>query len=130
MPVFEDVGPALAGLRDAGWHLAILTNCDDDLIAGTQEHLPVGFDLVVTAEQAGTYKPDLGHFRVFRERAGVRPGYWVHAACSWIHDIFPAYRLGVPSVWVDRERSGHPAAVAGAVLPGMDGLVEAVAALS
>jgi 2-haloacid dehalogenase len=130
MPVFDDVAPALTGLREAGWRLAILTNCDDDLIAGTQEHLPVALDLVVTAEQVGSYKPELGHFRAFRERTGVKPGGWVHVACSWIHDIFPAYRLGVPSVWVDRDRSGHPAAIAGAVMPDMGGLVAAVERLA
>jgi len=126
MPVFDDVGPALDALREAGWRLAILTNCDDDLIAGTQEHLPVVLDMVVTAEQVGSYKPDLGHFRAFRERSGVAEGDWVHVACSWIHDVFPAARLGIPRIWVDRDRSGHPPAIATAVLPDMSALPEAV----
>jgi 2-haloacid dehalogenase len=126
MPVFADVGPALGALREAGWRLAVLTNCDDDLIAGTQEHLPVELDMVVTAEQVGAYKPDLGHFRAFRERSEVAPGEWVHVACSWIHDVFPAARLGIPRVWVDRDRSGHPAAIADAVLPDMGELPAAV----
>jgi 2-haloacid dehalogenase len=124
MPVFDDVGAALGGLRDAGWRLAILTNCDDDLIAGTQRHLPVDLDVVVTAEQVGSYKPDLDHFRAFRDRA--QPDEWVHVACSWVHDIFPAARLGIPRVWVDRDRSGHPAATASEVLPDMTGLSEAI----
>jgi 2-haloacid dehalogenase len=126
MPVFADVRPALRALREAGWRLAVLTNCDDDLIAGTQKHLPVALDMVVTAEQVGSYKPDLGHFEAFRERSGVQPGNWVHVACSWVHDIFPAARLGIPRVWVDRDRSGHPAAVADEVLPHMSGLPAAV----
>jgi 2-haloacid dehalogenase len=124
MPVFDDVGPALQALRDAGWRLAILTNCDDDLIAGTQRHLPLALDMVVTAEQVGGYKPDLDHFREFRERA--QPDEWLHVACSWVHDIFPAARLGIPRVWVDRDRSGHPAAIADEVLPDMTALPEAV----
>ena len=36
MPVFEDAGPALTALREQGWRLAILTNCDDDLFATTR----------------------------------------------------------------------------------------------
>ena len=67
MPVFGDVGPALEQLRDAGWLLAILTNCDNDLIAESQTHIPATFDMVVTAEQVGSYKPDLGHFHTFRK---------------------------------------------------------------
>ena len=130
MPVFGDVGPALAALRDAGWQLAILTNCDDDLIAATQARIPAEFDMVVTAEQAGSYKPDLGHFRVFRERARVGEGDWVHAACSWMHDILPAARIGIPRVWVDRDRSGHPPEIASAVLHDMTGLPAAIAQLA
>ncbi len=126
MPVFDDVGPALGALRGAGWRLAILTNCDDDLIAGTRRRLPADFELVVTAEQVGSYKPDLAHFHAFRERTGVGEGEWVHAACSWMHDILPAARLGIPRVWVDRDRSGHPPGLADVVLPDMAGLPAAV----
>ena len=54
MPVFEDASPALAALREQGWRLAILTNCDDDLFATTRTRLPVPFDLVVTAQQVGS----------------------------------------------------------------------------
>jgi 2-haloacid dehalogenase len=126
MPVFDDVGAALEALREAGWRLAILTNCDDGLLAATQARLPADFDLVVTAEQVGTYKPDLGHFRSFRDRSGVGAGEWVHVACSWVHDILPAARMGVPRVWVDRDRSGHPAALADVVVPHMRGLAKAV----
>ena len=130
MPVFDDVGPALGALREAGWKLAILTNCDDDLIAETQTHIPANFDMVVTAERVGSYKPDLGHFRSFQEHSGVGEGDWVHAACSWMHDILPAARMGIPRIWVDRDRSGHPAGVASIVLPDMTGLPAAVHELS
>jgi len=126
MPVFGDVGPALAQLGDAGWRLAILTNCDDDLIAETQTRIPAQFDMVVTAEQVGSYKPDLDHFRAFEERSRVGEGDWVHAACSWMHDILPAARIGIPRVWVDRDKSGHPPGVASVVLSDMTGLAAAV----
>ena len=35
MTVFEDAGGALRALAAAGWRLAILTNCDEDLFATT-----------------------------------------------------------------------------------------------
>jgi 2-haloacid dehalogenase len=130
MPVFGDVGPALSSLREEGWKLAILTNCDDDLIAATQTHIPADFDMVVTAEQVGSYKPDLGHFRAFRERSGVGEGAWVHTACSWMHDILPAARMGIPRIWVDRDRSEHPPGIATTVLPDMTGLPAATTAVA
>ena len=40
MTIFPDVAEALAALVSAGWHLAVLTNCDDDLFAGTAAGLP------------------------------------------------------------------------------------------
>jgi 2-haloacid dehalogenase len=127
MPVFEDARPALTALAAAGWKLAILTNCDDDLFATTVPRLPVPFDLVVTAEQVGGYKPDLGHFRRFASATGATPESWIHVACSWVHDILPAARMGLRSVWVDRDLTGHPAKQAERRVTSMRRLPETVA---
>jgi 2-haloacid dehalogenase len=127
MPIFDDVGPALSELRDAGWRLAILTNCDDELIAATVARMPVEFDLLVTAEQVGSYKPAHGHWHRFIELTEGRRDGWVHAANSWVIDIKPASELRIPRVWVDRDRSGHDAAIADVVLPDLRGLADAVA---
>ena len=75
LPIFDDVGPALSQLRENGWCLAILSNCDDDLLATTLERMPVPFDLTVTAEQVGSYKPATGHWEAFARahRGRARP---------------------------------------------------------
>jgi 2-haloacid dehalogenase len=112
MTVFEDTGPALRALAAEGWKLAILTNCDDDLFATTMPKFPVAFDAVVTAQQVRSYKPDLGHFRTFAGLTGATPENWIHVANSWVHDILPAARMGLRSVWVDRDLTGHPAKLA------------------
>ena len=130
MPVFEDASPALAALREQGWRLAILTNCDDDLFATTRTRLPVPFDVVVTAQQVGSYKPDLGHFRAFADKTGVSKADWIHVANSWVHDILPAARLGLRSVWVDRDGTGHPAKLAERRRTAMRRLPETVADVS
>jgi 2-haloacid dehalogenase len=109
MPIFPDVAEALGTLTSFGWRLAVLTNCDDDLFAETSAKLPVPIELVVTAEQVRSYKPDLGHFRKFAELTGATPANWIHIANSWVHDIAPAARMGLRSVWVDRDHTGHPA---------------------
>jgi 2-haloacid dehalogenase len=112
MTVFPDVGPALRDLARDGWRFAILTNCDDDLFASTAPKLPIAFDLVVTAEQVRSYKPELGHFRKFAETTGATPANWIHIANSWVLDILPAARMGLRSIWVDRDLTGHPAKLA------------------
>jgi 2-haloacid dehalogenase len=109
-PVFDDVEPALAHLRAAGWNLAVLTNCDEDLFERTHDCFRERFDLVVTAERLRSYKPAVGHFEFFRERTGVRTEDWVHVACSWFHDIVPARKLGLRHIWLNREREKQSAA--------------------
>jgi 2-haloacid dehalogenase len=130
IPVFADSGPALDALTSAGWRLAILTNCDNDLFASTEPKLPVAFDVIVTAEQVRSYKPDLGHFRKFAEMTGAGPENWIHVANSWVLDILPAARMGLRSVWVDRDLTGHPAKLAERRITAMRRLPEAVADVS
>src|SRR5438309_3229341 len=48
-PVFAEVTRSLTELRTSGWRLALLTNCDRDIIGETQRRLGVPIDAVVTA---------------------------------------------------------------------------------
>jgi 2-haloalkanoic acid dehalogenase type II len=102
---FEDTNPALERLAASGLELGILSNVDDDLLAATCRQFPVGFDLVVTAQQVGSYKPAAGHFEEARRRLGTRR--WLHAAQSYFHDVVPAREFGIPVVWINRK--GEPA---------------------
>jgi 2-haloacid dehalogenase len=130
LPLYADTSPALAALRAAGFKIGILTNCDDDLFARTLERFPRPHpDLVVTAEQVGSYKPGLDHFQYFERKSGVPRRNWVHAACSWFHDVEPARRLGIARIWVDRDRTGDDPAAASRVLPDLAGLAEVAAGL-
>ena len=104
-PVFLDTVDALRGLKER-YRLAVISNVDDDLFAGTAEALEVEFDAVVTAEQVGSYKPDMRNFEVARERMRVEKERWLHVAESLYHDIGPANRLGIASVWVNRADRG------------------------
>lgn len=99
---FPDTNPALERLRAAGYKLGILSNVDDDLLAATRKHFTVGFDLIVTAQQVGSYKPASGHFLAARKWIGDAP--WLHAAESNFHDIVPTNAMGVPNAWVNRNR--------------------------
>ena len=126
MEIFPDVAEALTDLVRSGWRLGVLTNCDDDLFASTAAKLPVPAEVVVTAEQVRSYKPELAHFRKFAELTGATPASWIHVANSWVHDILPASRMGLRSVWVDRDRTGHPAKFAERRITAMRRLPETV----
>jgi 2-haloalkanoic acid dehalogenase type II len=100
-PPFPDTSPALRRLSDAGYQLGILSNVDDDLLAWTMRHLAGYFEIVVTAQQVGSYKPAPGHFTTARELIGGRR--WLHAAQSYFHDVVPAHALGIPGAWINRK---------------------------
>lgn len=126
-PVFPEVGAELSALRAAGWRLALLTNCDRDLIAGTRRRLPVPFEAVVTSEDAGAYKPSEAHFELFG--SSYEPEVWVHVAQSYFHDMVPAHRLGLPRVWINRhDAEPADATILQQVQPDLHGLLEAVEA--
>jgi 2-haloalkanoic acid dehalogenase type II len=100
-PAFDDTCNVLSGLRAAGLELGILSNVDDELLRGTLTGFPVEFDLLITAEQVGSYKPAHGHFLKAREVIGS--ARWLHVAQSYFHDVAPACELGIPVAWVNRK---------------------------
>ena len=104
-PIFPEVVGALNELKTR-YKLAVISNVDDDLFAGTAEALGVDFDVVVTAEQVRSYKPDLRNFRVASARMAVDKQRWLHVAESLYHDIEPANQLGIKCAWVNRADRG------------------------
>ena len=92
----------------------------------TLERMPVPFDLTVTAEQVGSYKPATGHWEAFAQRTEGERGRWVHTAQSWFHDIKTAAELGLPRVWIDRLDSGEDASLATVRLTDLRSLPQAV----
>jgi len=99
-PVFPEVPAALTAARERGWKLAILSNTDRDFIEASMSSIGVPFELAVVASEIGSYKPAPGHWEAFEQRTGRRPS--VHVAASHFHDVAPATRLGLPTVWINR----------------------------
>ena len=105
-PAFPDSSAALARLAGR-FRLGVITNCDNDLFAQSNRRLSVTFDWVVTAEQAGSYKPDPRNFELAFERMQVPRERILHVAQSLFHDHIPAKALGLTTVWIDR-RGNRP----------------------
>jgi 2-haloacid dehalogenase len=115
-PAFPDSHDALTRLKTR-FKLGVLTNCDDDLFAASNEKLGVAFDWVVTAQQVGSYKPNEANFLAMLRRLavdGVPKDRILHVAQSLYHDHVPAHALGLRSVWIDRR---HDRPGAGATPP-------------
>jgi 2-haloacid dehalogenase len=83
--------------------VGLISNIDDKLLGQTRRHMPLDFDLVVTAQQVRSYKPDPAHFNECERRIGAKRG-WVHVAASYYHDVEPCLKKRVPVVWVNRSK--------------------------
>jgi 2-haloacid dehalogenase/putative hydrolase of the HAD superfamily len=85
------------------YKVGLISNIDDKLLGQTRRHLQIDFDIVVTAQQVRSYKPDAAHFNECARRIGGKKG-WVHVASSYYHDIEPCVKAKIPVIWVNRHK--------------------------
>ena len=83
------------------YSLGIISNIDDKLLGVSRRHLRTDLDLVVTAQQVRSYKPDPAHFKEAARRIGGKKG-WVHIASGYEADVAPLLKMNVPVIWVNR----------------------------
>ena len=103
-PAFADSPAALAYLK-RHYRLVILSNVDNRSFGYSNRRLGVEFDLVLTAQDIGAYKPDPRNFRALIDRLaelGVAKGRILHVAQSLFHDHVPAKRAGLATCWINR----------------------------
>jgi 2-haloacid dehalogenase len=107
-PVFPDSPTALAYLK-RHYKLVIVSNVDRASFRHSNAKLGVTFDAIVTADDAGAYKPAPNHFRLALAQLaemGVAKDQVLHVAQSLYHDHVAAQRLGLRTMWVNR-RATH-----------------------
>ena len=105
---FPDSVAALDALRAMGLKLAALSNIDDASFATVTATAGIEFDVVVTAQRVGAYKPDHAHFWAALSdllALGIPMDRVLHVAQSRRADIVVANAIGLTSVWVNRP--GH-----------------------
>lgn len=100
--VFPEVPEALEQLKAMGVQLAIISNSDKDFIPYHVETIGVDFDHVVTAEEAGWYKPREGAFDHLFKVLDRDPSLITHVAQGWEYDIMPTKKYGIRRVWINR----------------------------
>lgn len=107
-PAFEDSPGALQYLKKF-YKLVILSNVDNASFAASNKRLQVEFDAIITAEDAGSYKPSPRNFEYMLQRLGAGLGgekigkeHILHTAESMFHDHRPANAFGLASCWIYR----------------------------
>ena len=84
------------------FEIGVLSNVDDKLLGATRRHFRVDFDLVVTAQQVRSYKPDPAHFRECARRIETQKRRWVHITSGYPTDVEPCLKQRIPVIWVNR----------------------------
>tara|TARA_R110002073_G_scaffold66706_1_gene166466 strand:+ start:3812 stop:4522 length:711 start_codon:yes stop_codon:yes gene_type:complete len=105
---FPDSVESLSDLRSMGLKLAALSNIDDASFAKATSAANLSFDITVTAERVGAYKPDHAHFWAALsdlQALGIPMHRVLHVAQSKRADIVVANDIGLTCVWVNRP--GH-----------------------
>lgn len=97
---WEGVQEALDALQGRA-KLAIVTNCSNRLGLLAANRLKTNWDCVVTAEEAGRYKPDPRPYRLALERLGVSASNAVFVAGSG-YDLFGTSAVGLRTYWHNR----------------------------
>lgn len=101
MEPFPEVPDVLLKLR-RHHKIAIISNSDRDLIAGSVSNLGVPVDWVFVAEDAHAYKPSLDFFNYALRKVGCGASDVVHVGANMSLDMEPAFKLGLDRVWVNR----------------------------
>lgn len=113
-PAFPDAPAALATLSRHA-RLAAVANTDRVSLNASVKRLGTAFEVMVTAEDAGAYKPDPAPFRsALTELSELGVGFdqIVHVAQSDAPDLAPAQALGLATCRIDRAGTAEPATTA------------------
>ncbi|EED24317.1 conserved hypothetical protein [Talaromyces stipitatus ATCC 10500] len=124
-PAFPDTVEAMRKLKRLGFKLVPLSNVDHGSfgktlagpLGGLKEPLTPGsepldpfFDAVYTAQDIGSYKPDLRNFEYLishvKAEFGVEKHEILHVAQSLTHDHVACKQIGLTSVWIARGENG------------------------
>lgn len=103
VPLHGDVALGLTTLRDAGYRLAVLTNSTEATVTEQLDHTKIRdlFDMVLSVDAVGRYKPAPETYGYACERLGVAPGdAMLVAAHDW--DINGALAAGLQAGFVAR----------------------------
>jgi 2-haloacid dehalogenase len=99
-PAYPDSHDGLVALQSQA-KIGALSNIDDASLQASSDILGITFDLIVTAERVGAYKPDTPHFDTALSELGAQGvplERILHVGQSLRADIVPANRLGLASI--------------------------------
>jgi len=103
MALYDDVAPALDGLKERGLTLGLISNVDRD-ISADYERLGLGnwLEVKVISKDVGFNKPHPEIFQVAVKEAGVKPAEAIYVGDQYDIDIVGANGAGMRGILIDR----------------------------
>ena len=98
---WPEVREVLGSLRRERVAVGVVTNCSEKLAAKAIACTGIEFDVAVTAERAGRYKPDARPYQMALDELGVAPSRCLFVA-GFAYDLFGTSKVGLPTYWHDR----------------------------
>lgn len=105
LDAFDDVAPALRTIRSTGMRTAILSNGTPEMLAAAvgSAGLEGEFEAVISAEEAGVFKPHPRVYELALERLGLERGEILFLSSNgW--DAYGASAFGMRVAWCNRYR--------------------------
>lgn len=106
-PAFADSASSLQYLQRY-YKLCVISNVDHASFASSNRKLDVEFDAIYTAEDLGSYKPNVRNFEIalkeIKKTFGIKKSRIMHVAHSIFHDIAPARSIGLATLRVNRRK--------------------------
>ena len=96
---WPEVDEVLGTLRRDGLRLGVVTNCSEELGAAAVSCTGIDFDVVVTAERVGNYKPDPRPYETALAELGATASRCLFVAGS-AYDLFGASKIGLATYWL------------------------------
>lgn len=110
LAVFEDVGPGLSRISDAGYPVWIVSNGDPRMLG----HLVEAADLesvvedAVSADEVACYKPEPAIYRHAAARTGTPIERVLHVSGGTMRDVWGAKHAGMCTAWLCRPAKPFP----------------------
>jgi len=98
---FPETDEAVAEVQKR-YRTALLSNADDGFMLPNLELLQVGFETVLTSEQAQIYKPRPELFQLMLERLGVSADETAYVGDRQLEDVVGPSEAGMHPVWINR----------------------------
>ena len=99
---FPETDEAVAEVQKR-YRTALLSNADDGFLLPNLELLEVGFETILSSEQAQIYKPRPEMFQLILERMGVSPEETAYVGDRQLEDVLGPSEAGMHPVWINRD---------------------------